>query len=42
VLADVHARDEESAERAVAAVLAAYQIGDEPPYPRNILLDIVA
>ncbi len=43
VLADVHARDEESAERAVQAVLAAYEIGDPgSPHPRGILLDVVA
>jgi pyrimidine-nucleoside phosphorylase len=41
VLADVHARDEDSAARAAAAVLAAYEIRDEPPYPRGILLDVV-
>jgi pyrimidine-nucleoside phosphorylase len=42
VLADVHARDEDSAERAAAAVLAAYDIGDEPPPVHGTLLDIVA
>jgi pyrimidine-nucleoside phosphorylase len=42
VLADVHARDEASAETAVAAVLAAYEIGDEAPPVRGILLDVVA
>ena len=42
VLADVHARDDESAARAVAAVLAAYTIGDESPPVHGILLDIVA
>ena len=42
VLADVHARDEASAARAAAAVLAAYEIGDRPPHPRGILLDVVA
>ena len=42
VLADVHARDEASAETAVAAVLGAYEIGDEPPPVRGILLDVVA
>ncbi len=40
-LAEVHARDDESAERAVAAVLAAYELGDEPPPERGILLDVV-
>ena len=30
-LAEVHARDDASAERCVEAVLAAYELGDEPP-----------
>jgi pyrimidine-nucleoside phosphorylase len=42
VLAEVHARDEASGEEAVAAVLAAYQLGDEPPREHPILLDVVA
>ena len=42
VLADIHARDEESAARAVEAVAAAYEIGDEEPPVRGILLDVVA
>jgi pyrimidine-nucleoside phosphorylase len=42
VLADVHARDEESAARAVDAVAAAYEIGDEHPPPHGILLDVIA
>jgi pyrimidine-nucleoside phosphorylase len=42
VLADVHARDEESAARAVDVVAAAYEIGDEPPPPHGILLDVIA
>jgi hypothetical protein len=42
VLADVHARDEASAETAVVAVLAAYEIGDEAPPVQGILLDVVA
>jgi pyrimidine-nucleoside phosphorylase len=43
VLADVHARDEASAERAVESVLAAYSITDEPPRTHHgIVLDIVA
>ena len=41
VLADVHARDEESAARAVEAVAAAYEIGDEAPPVHGILLDVV-
>ena len=42
VLADVHARDEESAARAVDTVAAAYEIGDEHPPPHGILLDVIA
>ena len=41
VLADVHARDEESAARAVEAVARAYEIGDEAPPVHGILLDVV-
>jgi pyrimidine-nucleoside phosphorylase len=41
VLAEVHARDEASAERGVEAVLAAFEIGDEPPREHGILLDVV-
>jgi pyrimidine-nucleoside phosphorylase len=43
VLADVHARDEDSAARAVESVLAAYEITDAPPRTHHeIVLDIVA
>jgi len=41
-LAEVHARDDEAAERAAAAVLDAYTIGDAAPAERGILLDVVA
>jgi pyrimidine-nucleoside phosphorylase len=42
VLAEIHARDEASANRAVEAVLAAYEIGDAAAArPRGILLDVV-
>ena len=41
-LAEVHARDEETAERAVAEVEACYRISGEPPEPRAIVLDVVA
>ena len=41
VVAEVHARDDTSAERAVSAVLAAYELGDEPPRPHGILLDVI-
>ena len=40
-LAEVHARDEQAAERAAKAVLAAYEFGDEPPAERGIVLDVV-
>ena len=40
-LAEVHARDDASAAAAVEAVLAAYEIGDEAPPERGILLDVV-
>jgi pyrimidine-nucleoside phosphorylase len=42
VLAEVHARDEASGAEGVAAVLAAYELGDEPPRAHDILLDVVA
>jgi thymidine phosphorylase len=42
VLAEVHARDEASGAEGVAAVLAAYELGDEPPRAHEILLDVVA
>jgi pyrimidine-nucleoside phosphorylase len=42
VLAEVHARDEASGAEAVAAVRAAYELGDEPPRAHDILLDVVA
>jgi pyrimidine-nucleoside phosphorylase len=41
VLAEVHARDEEAAVRGAAAVLAAYETGEEPPHAHGILLDVV-
>jgi pyrimidine-nucleoside phosphorylase len=41
LLAEIHARDEESASKGVAAVLAAYEFGDEPPLEHGILLDVV-
>ena len=41
LLADVHARDEESAATAIEAVLAAYVLGDKAPLARGILLDVV-
>ena len=41
VLAEIHARDEASAEPAAEAVLAAYKIGDTPPRAQGILLDVI-
>ena len=41
VLAEVHARDEASAAAGAEAVLAAYELGEEPPRARGILLDVV-
>ena len=41
-LAEIRARDDAAAERAAAAVLAAYELGDEAPPERGILLDVVA
>jgi pyrimidine-nucleoside phosphorylase len=40
-LAEVHARDEASADEAARDVLAAYALGDEPPRPRAIVLDTI-
>jgi len=42
VLAEVHARDDDTAERAVAEVCAAYDIGDEAPGARPIVLETIA
>ncbi|HZT46136.1 MAG TPA: thymidine phosphorylase [Gaiellaceae bacterium] len=39
VLAEVHARDEDSAAEAEAAVLAAYELAAEPPRERKIVLE---
>jgi pyrimidine-nucleoside phosphorylase len=39
-LAEIHARDEASAESAGGALLAAYEIGDEPE-PRPLVLDVL-
>jgi hypothetical protein len=42
VLADVHAREEDSAARAVESVLSAYEISDEPPRSHHdIVLDVI-
>jgi pyrimidine-nucleoside phosphorylase len=42
VLAEVHARDEESALTAATAVQAAYALGSELPHDHGILLDVVS
>jgi pyrimidine-nucleoside phosphorylase len=42
VLAEVHTRDEASAEAAVDEVLAAYEIGDTPPAAHPLVLDVLA
>jgi pyrimidine-nucleoside phosphorylase len=41
VLAEVHARDEAAAGEAAQEVLAAYELGDEPPRERRIILDVI-
>jgi thymidine phosphorylase len=38
-LAELHARDERSAGEVAADVLAAYELGDEPPRARPIVLE---
>jgi pyrimidine-nucleoside phosphorylase len=40
-IAEVHARDDDSAERAVRAVREAYTIGDTAPPARGIVLDVL-
>jgi pyrimidine-nucleoside phosphorylase len=42
VLAEVYGRDEDSATAGVAAVLGAYELGDEAPPEHGILLDVVS
>jgi pyrimidine-nucleoside phosphorylase len=42
VLAEVHAQDETSAQRAVSEVLAAYELGDAAPPDRPIVLETIA
>ncbi|GIU95121.1 MAG: pyrimidine-nucleoside phosphorylase [Gaiellaceae bacterium] len=41
VLAEVHARDDESAARAAETVRSAYVLGDEAPRGHGILLDVI-
>jgi len=40
-LAEIHARDEASAREAAAEVLRAYELGDDPPRQRPIVLDTI-
>ena len=40
-IAEIHARDEASAAEAAGTVSAAYELGDEAPRPRPIVLDTV-
>ena len=42
MLAEIHAGDEESAATAAAEVAAAYELADEPPRPRPIVLETIA
>jgi pyrimidine-nucleoside phosphorylase len=42
LIAEVHAQDHESAERAAAEVQAAYEFADEPPPWRGIILAVLA
>jgi thymidine phosphorylase len=39
-VAEIHARDEAAAEAAEAALLSAYEIGEEPQ-PRPLVLDVI-
>jgi pyrimidine-nucleoside phosphorylase len=41
-LAEIHARDDEAAERATAEVLAAYELADEAPPPQPIVLETLS
>jgi thymidine phosphorylase len=41
-LAEIHARDDEAAERAAHEIVAAYELGPEPPRPRPIVLAVLA
>jgi pyrimidine-nucleoside phosphorylase len=41
VLAEIHARDDASAARAAQEVVSAYELADEPPPARPLLLDVL-
>jgi pyrimidine-nucleoside phosphorylase len=40
-LAEIHAHDESTAEEAATDVLAAYELSDDPPRPRSIVLETI-
>jgi len=40
-LAEIHARDDRSAAEAAEAVLATYELADEPPEPQPVILDVL-
>ena len=40
-LAEIHARGQDAADRAAAAVLAAYELGDDSPIATGVLLEVV-
>jgi pyrimidine-nucleoside phosphorylase len=40
-VAEIHANDEAAAERAVADVLAAYEVGETPPPKRSVILGVL-
>jgi pyrimidine-nucleoside phosphorylase len=40
-LAEIHARNEQTADEAAATIEAAYELGDEPPRARGIVLDTI-
>jgi len=42
ILAEIHARDEAGADAAVREVLAAYELGDETPPERSVIVDVIA
>ena len=41
-LAEIHARSAEAAEAAQAEVLAAYELADDPPAARRVVLDVIS
>jgi thymidine phosphorylase len=41
VLAEIHARSEEQVDEAAREVLAAYELTDEAPHERHVLLEVV-